>query len=87
MTPAIPLDNNIRDINLESILENSHRFGLKKEEAWEIWSEVVIGVSQWKEVFADCGVLGSDIDYLSEFIDTEERLALRESQPLRKLKI
>ncbi|MEN9867753.1 MAG: hypothetical protein RL748_3343, partial [Pseudomonadota bacterium] len=31
----------------------------------------------WKAIFAGLGVTGADIDYLADFIDSEERLQMR----------
>lgn len=58
-------------------LEHCARFGLTRDEAVETWREVADGVSRWKEVFRSVGVLGSDLDYLSDYLDTEEMLGLR----------
>jgi len=63
-------------------VEHCARFGLDGDEAVAVWRHVADGVSRWKEVFRSVGVLDSDLDYLSDFLDSDEKLALRAVEDL-----
>lgn len=52
-------------------------FGFTLPEAVEAWHKVAAVVDQWKDRFAGYGVSGRDIDYLSTFIDSPHKAALR----------
>lgn len=62
---------------LENALSQCQRFDLEPDAALREWRRVAHCVSQWKAVFAGLGVTGADIDYLIDFIDSEERLQMR----------
>lgn len=62
---------------LANALSQCERFDLNRDEAIEAWFTVADRVSQWKEVFSGIGVTASDIEYLSDFIDYEDRIAMR----------
>lgn len=61
----------------DAALANAARFGMDREEASEFWRSVADGVARWQEVFRAEGVLGSDIEYLTDFIDAADKLELR----------
>jgi hypothetical protein len=52
-------------------------FGLAADEAGAIWQHVAAGASRWKDVFAAAGVAGSDIDYIADFLDPQDKLEMR----------
>lgn len=54
-------------------------FGLTSPQAEEAWNEIAGHVALWKEVFAEVGVTDADIDYLSDFLDSEEMLEHRKN--------
>ena len=62
---------------LENALSQCQRFDLEPDAARQEWRRVAHCVAQWKSFFAGLGVAGSDIDYLADFIDSEERLQMR----------
>lgn len=62
---------------LENALSQCARFDLERNRAIEEWMKVADRVSQWKTVFASVGVTSPDIDYLADFIDFEDRSAMR----------
>lgn len=62
---------------LVNALSQCERFDLERDEAIKAWFFVADRVSQWKEVFSDIGVTASDIEYLSDFIDSEGRMTMR----------
>jgi serine/threonine-protein kinase HipA len=63
--------------SLANALSQCERFDLDHDEAIEEWFVVADRVSQWKTVFADVGVTASDIEYLSDFIDSPDRVEMR----------
>lgn len=69
--------NSSADGTLSNALSQCHRFDLDRTSAITEWYRVADRVSQWKEVFSQLGVTSSDIDYLSDFIDSEDRLMMR----------
>ncbi len=66
--------------SLENALSQCARFDLERNRAIEEWMKVADRVSQWKTVFASVGVTSPDIDYLADFIDFEDRAAMRRSR-------
>jgi serine/threonine-protein kinase HipA len=62
---------------LANALSQCQRFDLEPDAAIREWQRVANCVSQWREVFSGLGVTGSDIAYLADFIDDEERLQMR----------
>ncbi|MDP2752246.1 MAG: HipA domain-containing protein [Rhodocyclaceae bacterium] len=62
---------------LLSAIANHAEFGLSKDEAEKTWLHVATVVNSWREVFSSLGVSDRDIDYLTQFIDSQEKLALR----------
>lgn len=71
--------------SLSNALSQCERFGLERDEAIESWFAVADRVSRWKEVFSEKGVTSSDIEYLSDFIDSEERVAMRSRDSIESL--
>ncbi len=59
---------------LEKLGSGGHRGRINDA---HVWQRVAGGVSRWKEVFRDAGVRDNDIDYLADFIDSDDKLALR----------
>lgn len=55
------------------------RFGLKKDEAFGIVSNVLNTVNGWEDHFRECGVSERDIEQVREFVDTPEKLAERKT--------
>ena len=62
---------------LVNALSQCERFDLSRDEAIEAWFYVADRVSQWKEVFSNIGVSASDVEYLTDFIDSEDRIKMR----------
>ncbi len=52
-------------------------FGLDADQARHEWNVMAGHVSSWREVFAECGVRETDVDYLSDFLDSETSCAYR----------
>ncbi len=71
--------------SLANALSQCERFDLKRDEAIETWFAVADRVSQWKEVFSNIGVSASDIEYLSDFIDSEDRITMRNRDSIHSL--
>lgn len=69
--------NHGADGTLDNALSQCHRFDLDRTSAITEWVRVANRVSQWKEVFSKLGVTTSDIDYLKDFIDSDERVMMR----------
>jgi len=57
------------DSTIDNAISGCNSFGLKYNDAVIIKDEILNIVSGWKEHFKQHGVLNSDIDYLSTFID------------------
>lgn len=74
---AIPVSGGESSWDVDTAVAHGAKFGLNRDEAVEAWHQVAAGVSRWKEVFSGVGVLGIDIDYLSDFLDSDEKLSLR----------
>ena len=58
-----------RDVSFENIITSHQWFGLSKEDAMHIMSDVITEVSNWKAHFESLNVTANDIEYLSIFID------------------
>lgn len=55
-------------------MSQCERFGLTKDRALQEWKSVSSKVEGWKVFFRECGVMDSDIDYLSDFVGGEKLL-------------
>lgn len=74
---AIPIAAGMQQDDLETALANSLKFGLSLDEAIASWRKITVMVDQWQAFFVSLGVSGHDIDQLTPFIDSPEKLALR----------
>jgi serine/threonine-protein kinase HipA len=74
---AIPVSRTSVGEAFADAVSASASFGLSEEGAVQAWREVAAGVSRWKEVFSSEGVTGGDIDYLSDFLDSDDKMAMR----------
>jgi serine/threonine-protein kinase HipA len=74
---AIPVSLRSAEDDFASAIASCADFGMPEAQAVETWRDVAGGVSRWKEVFAGLGVSSGDIAYLSDFIDSDEKLFLR----------
>lgn len=61
----------------QNALSQASRFGLNRTQALDEWDRVASTVNRWQEVFDDVGVTGADIDYLRDFIDSDDKLTMR----------
>ncbi|GAC1432550.1 MAG: HipA domain-containing protein [Burkholderiaceae bacterium] len=61
----------------QNALSQAARFGLNRSQALAEWERVAHQVNRWDEVFHGVGVTGADIDYLRDFIDSEDKLKMR----------
>lgn len=59
------------DFGIGHAMAAAPHFGMSKDEARNEWNEVAGWVSEWKTVFAACGVTSADLDYLSIYLDSE----------------
>lgn len=75
---AIPVAFGADGFDRETVVQSAANFGMSLGEARQVWLDVAAGVSRWKEVFSNVGVLGVDIDYLADFLDSDEKLAMRQ---------
>jgi len=57
---------------------NHAEFGLSRDAAVEEWLRVAGWIGRWREIFSGFGVSGQDIEYLSQYIDAPEKIAMRE---------
>jgi serine/threonine-protein kinase HipA len=73
------------DGTLANALSQCERFDLDRGAAIKEWFKVSDRVSQWKEVFSGLGVTNSDIDYLADFIDSEDRVLMRNRDAINVL--
>lgn len=48
-------------------------FGMRPEEALAEWNRIAGHVALWRDVFAEVGVTDGDIDYLADFLESEEK--------------
>lgn len=74
---------------LENIFSQCEKFGLTIEQAITEFEFVAKVISNWKAEFSLSSVSDKDISYLSDFIDSEERIHLRDlnfSSDLLKLR-
>jgi len=74
---AIPVSLRSAEDDFASAIACSADFGMAAAEAVESWRDVARGVARWKEVFNGLGVTSGDIAYLSDFIDSDDKLFLR----------
>jgi len=74
---AIPVAEGCDADDLAAIMANAGSFGLPGAGLAEEMVTLARGLGKWKDVFEEAGVSGADIDYLAEFIDSEEKLAIR----------
>lgn len=56
----------------EHAMAAARHFGMDKEVARQEWNEVAGWVNCWRSVFAECGVSTTDIDYLSDFLESDQ---------------
>ena len=66
----------------ENALSQCIRFGFERDSAIEQWFKVADQVSQWKSIFSKEGVSSHDIDYLSNFIESEDKILMRDRDSL-----
>jgi len=70
----------VGDFAYESTFRNAisqhSRFGLSRNAAINIWKDISSTVTNWKQYFKECGVMDSDISYLSEFLDSDVQISL-----------
>ncbi|UXN57729.1 type II toxin-antitoxin system HipA family toxin [Phyllobacterium zundukense] len=52
-------------------------FGMSRDEARHEWNRMAGWINAWRSVFADCGVSDSDLDYIGDFLDSNEMLEHR----------
>lgn len=78
---AIPIAYGVDGFDIAAAAGSAASFGMSMDEARQVWLEVAAGVSRWKEVFSGVGVQGADIDYLADFLDSDEKLAMRQVPP------
>lgn len=60
----------LNDFSITHAVAAARYFGLSEEEARHEWNAIAGWVDQWRNVFSDCGVPGTDIDYLGDFLDS-----------------
>ena len=74
---AMPISCGRSEDDFATAIAECSQFGLHTDEAIEEWRRIARGVSGWREIFSGVGVSGVDIDYLSGFLDSEDKLAMR----------
>ena len=62
---AMAIGENGREATLANALSRAERFGLRKEEAKAAIEQLREVARSWREVFAECGVSGREIDLLA----------------------
>lgn len=70
---------------LANALSDCARFGMTRDEAVEEWFFVAGKIKRWKDFFSSRGVSSGDIDYISTFLDSDERRAMRSRAALDRL--
>lgn len=65
------------NFSIEHAIAAAPHFGMTKENARQEWNEIAGWVNEWRSVFADCGVTETDIDYLSDFLESDTMLEHR----------
>lgn len=74
--------DNGSESTMKNALSQCIRFDLERDSAVEEWFKVADQVSQWKSIFSKEGVSSYDIDYLSNFIDSEDKILMRDRDSL-----
>jgi serine/threonine-protein kinase HipA len=74
---AIPVSARSTEDNFAAAVESSAAFGMSEEEAVAVWRNVSKGVDGWKEEFRARAVTDGDIQYLADFVDSDEKIRLR----------
>lgn len=77
---ALQISPNARFLNNFSIdhaVFAAPHFGMSKEAARQEWNRIAGWVGRWRDVFLECGVSGTDIDYLGDFLDSPPMLRHR----------
>lgn len=67
----------VNKFSREHAVAAAAHFGLSALQAEEEWNRIAGNISLWKEVFSEVGVTPSDIDYLSDFLDSDTMLEHR----------
>ena len=76
---AIPIYPGCQRDDFEAAIGCASDFGMTADQAMATWREVADGVDRWREVFAAVGVTDGDIDCLADFLDGDDRAAMRRS--------
>lgn len=78
---ALQISSNARFLNDFSIghaVAAAPHFGMSKEDARQEWNRIAGWVGKWRDIFSKCGVSGTDIDYLGDFLDSPPMLEHRQ---------
>ncbi len=70
---AIPISSMPRFLNDFSVahaVAAAPHFGISKEDARNEWNRLAGWIGRWRDIFAECGVAGVDIDYLGDILDS-----------------
>jgi serine/threonine-protein kinase HipA len=76
---AIPIVPGSGEDDFDTAIRAARYFGMTEAGAIEVWREVSAVAGSWKEVFSAEGISAGDIEYLSDFIDADDKLRLRAS--------
>lgn len=64
--------------SMANALSQCEHFGFDKEGAIGEWFSVADRIAQWKTIFSEVGVTKMDIKYLADFIDSDDRILMRD---------
>jgi len=67
-----PSPNYFNRFDIEHAVAAARLFGMDQDEARHEWDVIAGWVSCWRTVFSDCGVSDADMDYLGDFLDSDE---------------
>jgi serine/threonine-protein kinase HipA len=57
------------NFSIDHAIAVSAHFGMTAEEARHEWNCIAGWTAEWRTLFADCGVMENDLDYLADFLD------------------
>ncbi len=64
-----------REATLENALSRSARFGLSKENAQAIISQLIKTTINWREHYEECGISGREVDILADSYIVQESIS------------
>lgn len=77
---ALQISSNARllnDFSIDHAVSAAAHFGMSKDDARQEWNRIAGWVGRWRDAFSECGVSGTDIDYLGDFLNSPPMLKHR----------